>query len=135
VESTAQAGTISKTAIWTGRIISGLLVLLLTVDGVMKLVKPAAVVQGSAQLQIPLNLAAGIGIALLICTALYAIPRTSILGAILLTGYLGGATMAQLRIGLPFFSQVLAPVYFGVLVWGGIYLQNERVRALIPRLR
>jgi hypothetical protein len=72
---------------------------------------------------------------LLVCVVLFAIPRTSILGAILLTGYLGGAVASQLRVGLPLFSNVLAPVYMGVLIWGGLYARDSRLRALIPLRR
>jgi DoxX-like family len=80
----------------------------------------------------PLSLTSVIGIVLLVCVVVFAIPRTSILGAILLTGYLGGAVASQLRVGLPLFSYVLAPVYFGVLIWGGLFLRDDRLRALIP---
>jgi hypothetical protein len=120
--------SISKKAIWAGRIMSVLPVLLLLFSGVMKLVKPAAVVEGFAQLGYPEHLALGIGILELVCTAVYLIPRTSVLGAILLTGYLGGATATHVRIGDPFF----APVVVGMLVWGGLVLRDDRLRALLP---
>jgi hypothetical protein len=110
----------SKKVLWTGRIMSGLVVLFLLMDGIMKLVNPAPVVEGMTKLGFPLNLTTEIGIVLLVCIVLhlYAIPQTAILGAILLTGYLGGAVASQLRVALPLFSNVLFPVYFGVLTWG-----------------
>ena len=127
-----QTAPVSKKMLWTGRIISALVVLFLLMDGVMKLVNPAPVVEGMTKLGYPLSLTSVIGIVLLICVVVFAIPRTSILGAILLTGYLGGAVASQLRVGLPLFSYVLAPVYFGVLIWGGLFLRDGRLRALIP---
>ena len=123
---------ISKKSLWAGRVITGLVVLFLVFDGVTKVMKVAAVMEASARLGFPANLIVAIGITLLVCTAIYVIPRTSVLGAILLTGYLGGAVVTNLRAGSPLFSAVLFPVYFGVLVWAGLYLRNDRLRALIP---
>jgi hypothetical protein len=80
----------------------------------------------------PLSLTATIGMILLICVVIYAIPQTSILGAILLTGYLGGAVASQLRVGEPLFTNVLFPTYIGALIWGGLYLREDKLRALIP---
>jgi DoxX-like family len=114
--------------IWTGRVISALLVLFLLFDAVIKLMKIAPVIDAFKQLGWPTTLAAPIGIVLLACAVIYAIPSTSILGAILLTGYLGGATGTHLRAGQPFYF----PLIFGVLVWVGLYLRDARVRALIP---
>ena len=118
----------TKGMIWTGRVISGLLALFLLFDAAMKIVKAAPVLEASAKLGWPENVAVGIGIALLGSTVLYLIPQTSILGAILLTGYLGGATATHVRVGQPFYF----PIVFGVLVWLGIYLREARVRALVP---
>jgi DoxX-like family len=118
--------------LWTGRIMSALVVLFLLLDGVMKLVNPAPVVEGMTKLRYPLSLTSVIGIVLLVCVAVFAIPRTTVLGAIVLTGYLGGAVASQLRVGLPLFSNVLAPVYIGVLIWGGLFVRDDRLRALIP---
>jgi hypothetical protein len=134
MQATAQAVKTSSKALWTGRILSGLVVLFLLVDAGFKLIKPlpAPAVQAFGQLGYPVGLAAGIGILLLACVALYAVPRTSVLGAILLTGYLGGAVATHVRVGDPWFSHALFPVYIGLLVWGGLYLRDERVRALIP---
>jgi hypothetical protein len=118
--------------LWAGRILTGLPVLFLLLDGVMKLFSPAPVVEGMIKLGYPLSLTATIGIILLISVVLYAIPRTSVLGAILLTGYLGGAVASNLRVGNPLFGYILAPVYVALLIWGGLYFRDERLRALIP---
>ncbi len=106
----------------------------LLVDAGFKLIKPlpAPTVQAFGQLGYHIGLAAGIGILLLGCVALYLIPRTSVLGAILLTGYLGGAVASHVRIGDPWFSHALFPVYIGLFVWGGLYLRDQQLRALIP---
>ncbi len=117
--------------LWTGRIFSGLVVLFLVFDSMGKFFKPAAVVQGFARLGFPVSLSLAIGTILLACTILYAIPRTSILGAVLLTGYLGGAVASQLRAGEPLFGYVLFPVYFGILLWTGLYLREDRLREFI----
>jgi hypothetical protein len=126
------ATVVSKKGLWTGRSLSGLAILFLVFDGVTKVMKVAAVMQASAQMQYPLRLIPVIGIVLLVCTAVYAIPRTSILGAILLTGYLGGAVEAQLRAGNPLFAETLFPIYFSMLIWGGLFLRERRLRALLP---
>lgn len=109
-----------------------MIVLLLVLDGVMKFFKPAPVVESFAHLGVPIALDFAIGTLLLLCTLLYAVPATSILGAILLTGYLGGAVMTHLRVGDPLFTHVLFPTYLGVLLWLGLYLRDPRFRALIP---
>jgi hypothetical protein len=132
MQSGTQAAPVSKKRLWAGRIISALVVLFLVFDSVIKFIKPAPVVEACAKLGLPMNLVVGIGIVLLICTTLYAIPRTSILGAILLTGYLGGAVVTHLRVGDPLFSHVLFPTYFGMLLWLGLYLREDRLRALLP---
>jgi hypothetical protein len=112
---------------------SGLAVLFLIFDGVGKVLQVAPVLEAQAQLGIPESLTVGIGILVLVCTAVYVIPATSVLGAILLTGFLGGAVAIQLRAGAPLFNLIF-PIIFGALVWGGLYLRNERLRALIPLL-
>ncbi len=123
-----QAAPISKKALWAGRVLSTLPVLMLLMSGVMKLMKPTEVVEGFAKLGWPDSLALGLGVVELVCTALYVIPRTSILGAILLTGYLGGAIATHVRIGDPF----IGPVIFGIFIWLGLYLRDARLRVLIP---
>ena len=123
---------ISPKKLWAGRIISGLAALFLVMDGVMKLVKPAPVVVGTVKLGYSESVILPLGIVLLACTIVYVIPRTSVLGAILLTGYLGGAVATHVRVGDPLFSHVLFPVYLGVLIWLGLYLRDDRLSALIP---
>lgn len=123
--------TISKKRIWTGRILSFLPVLFLLVDGVMKLFKPAVVVEATVRLGYPERVIVGIGVVLLACTLLYLIPRTAVLGAILLTGYLGGAVATHVRAEQGWF-EILFPFVFGILLWGGLALRDERLRALIP---
>jgi DoxX-like family len=132
VSSTSAQAVTSKKGIWAGRILRGLVVLFLIPDGIIKFSKPAPVVDAFAHLGLPLSLANTLGILLLVCTAIYAIPRTSVLGAILLTGYLGGAVATHLRAGDPLFSHVLFPTYLGVMLWLGLYLRDERLRALVP---
>jgi hypothetical protein len=134
MQSGTQGVPVSKKRLWAGRIISGLIVAFLVLDGVIKFIKPAPVVEAFAHLGLPLSLAVCIGIILLACTVLYLIPRTSILGAILLTGYLGGATAAQVRVSHPAFETVF-PIMFGVLIWAGTALREDRLRALIPLRR
>jgi hypothetical protein len=122
---------ISKKHLWAGRIVSGLAVLFFLVDGVMKLFKPVAVVEATRQLGFPESDIAGIGVLLLTCTLFYVLPRTSILGAIALTGYMGGAVASQVRVGAGWFNVAFA-VMFGVLVWAGLWLRDIRVRNLLP---
>jgi hypothetical protein len=111
-----------------GKIISALCILFLLVDAIMKVIKHPISVDGSAQLGWPVDQVQNIGIALLISTILYIIPRTAILGAILLTGYLGGAIAIMVRAGQPLYFALT----FGVLVWAGLYLRDEKLRKLIP---
>jgi DoxX-like protein len=118
---------ISKTQLWAGRIMTGLAALFLLWDGVMKLVKPAIVVKATRDLGYPESEIVGIGLVLLACTLLYLFPRTSNLGAILLTGYLGGAIASQVRVEASWFNVVFAFV-FACLVWGGLWLRDVRVR-------
>src|SRR4029450_11816059 len=119
--SDAQSAPLSKGRLWTGRIMSALPSLFLFVDAVGKLVKPAPVVEGTVQLGYPESVILGLGIVLLTCTVLYLIPRTAVLGAILLTGYLGGAVATHVRVGNPLFSSIF-PVIIGAMLWGGLYL-------------
>ena len=134
-ESNAQTTPVSKGGLWAGRIMSALAALFLLMDGVMKLAKPAPVVEATVELGYRESVIFGLGIVLLFCVVLYVIPRTSILGAIMLTGYLGGAVAAQVRVGHPLFSHTLFPVYVAALVWGGLFLREARLRALIPLRR
>jgi hypothetical protein len=131
MESAHQTAPASKKMLWAGLILSWLPALFLLVDGVMKLIKPAPVVEATVKLGYAESILLGLGIVLITCTVLYLIPRTSVLGAILLTGYLGGAVATHVRAGEGWFP-VLFPVFFAILLWGGIYLRDERLRALIP---
>ena len=129
-----QSNTIplSPKKLWAGRIISGLAALFLVMDGVMKLVKTTPVVEATVKLGYSESVILPLGIVLLASTIIYVIPRSSVLGAILLTGYLGGAVATHLRVGDPLFSHVLFPVYLGVLILLGLYLRDDRLSALIP---
>ncbi|HEU5459634.1 MAG TPA: DoxX family protein [Pyrinomonadaceae bacterium] len=122
---------VSKTNPWIGRIVSGLPALFLLLDGVMKLFKPAVVVEATVNLGYPESTIIPIGVVLIICTILYLIPATSVLGGILLTGYLGGAVATHVRVGESLFS-IVFPVIFGILIWLGLYLRDVRLRALVP---
>jgi hypothetical protein len=122
----------SKMLLWTGRILSAFAALFLLWDGVMKLLKPAIVVKATRDLGYPESDIAGIGVVLLICTVLYLFSRTSVLGAILLTGYLGGAIASQIRVQASWFNVIFAFV-FACLLWGGLWLRDGRVRQLLSK--
>ena len=123
--------SVSKSTIWIGRIVSGLPALFLLVDGAMKLAKPAVVVEATTKLGYSESLIIPIGIVLIACTLLYLIPATSVLGAILLTGYLGGAVATHVRAAEGVFP-IVFPIIFGALLWLGLHLHDTRLRALIP---
>jgi hypothetical protein len=120
---------------WVAYIVSGLPVLFLLFDALGKFVKPAAVVEGTVALGYSEGVILPLGVILLICTVLYLVPRTSVLGAILLTGYLGGAVATHVRVGNPLLTHTLFPVYLGVLIWLGLYLRDAGLRALVPLRR
>jgi uncharacterized membrane protein YphA (DoxX/SURF4 family) len=122
-------------AVWVGRVFSGLVVTFLVVDGVIKLVpiQPVTDTMQALGFQATDALARGLGVLLLACTLLYAVPRTSLLGALLLTGYLGGAIAINLRAGTPLYSHLLFGAYLGLLVWAGLLLRDGRVRAVLFR--
>jgi hypothetical protein len=116
---------------WTGRVVSGLPVLFLTFDSAIKLVKIGPVTESMARLGYPDHLARGIGLLEICCLALYLVPRWSVVGATLLTGFLGGAVATHLRIGDPLASHVLFPIYVAAMLWAGLWLRDARVRALV----
>jgi hypothetical protein len=118
--------TASRKRIWAGRFFSGFSTLFFLLDGGMKLFKPPVVVEGTLQLGYPESAIVGMGIVLILCTILYLIPRTAILGAVLLTGYLGGAVATHVRVSGPLFN-ILFPVVFGCFVWGGLWLRDRRL--------
>ncbi|PSL46554.1 DoxX-like protein [Chitinophaga niastensis] len=122
--------TLSNTSIWTGRVISILCILFLLVDAIMKVVKSTPSMEGSIKLGWPGDAVMGLGIVLLICTILYALPRTAILGAVLLTGYLGGAVAVMVCAHAPYYF----PIVFGILVWVGLGLRDPNVRLLFSSM-
>ncbi|MES2765808.1 MAG: DoxX family protein [Bacteroidota bacterium] len=121
---------ISNKAIWAGRVMAGIAVLFMLMDAVMHIMRIAPVEQASRQLGFAPELAVPLGVIELLLVIAYLIPRTSIVGAILLTGYFGGAIAANLRIGSPLFSHVLFPVYLAILLWDALYLRDKRVREI-----
>ena len=120
----------SAKQLWTGRILSTLAVLFLIFDTVIKFMQIQPVKESFVRLGYPTSIAVAIGGLELACLALYLLPRTSVLGAVLLTGYLGGAVATHVRVGDPLLSHILFPVYIGALIWGGLALRNPRVRTL-----
>lgn len=116
---------------WAGRVLSGIAVLFLTFDAAIKLADIKAVAEASQRLGLPDHLAGALGTLLLACLTLYVVPRTAVLGAVLLTGYLGGAVAMHLRVGDPLFSHTLFPVYVGAMLWAGLFLRDARVRACV----
>jgi hypothetical protein len=122
---------ISSKRLWGSRIMSGLPALFLLVDGGMKLFKPPVVVEATTQLGYPVSVIVGLGLVLLASTLLYLAPRTAILGAILLTGYLGGAVATQVRVAAGLFN-IVFPVLLGALLWGGLWLRDRRLQGLLP---
>jgi len=128
----SKVGSNSKVLFWLGWGLSGLTVLFMLFDGIAKLAMEQHVVEATTKIGYPVDAIRPLGIVLLACTVLYALPRTAILGAILLTGYLGGAVASKVRIEDPFFSSILFGVYFGIIAWGGLYLRDDRLRTLIP---
>ena len=125
-----QPARTSTKMLWGGRILSALPALFLLFDGAMKLAKPEFVVKATVELGYPESVIVGLGIVLLACTVVYLIPQTADLGAILLTGYLGGAVASHVRVGEGLFP-IVFPVIFGALLWGGIYLRDERLRSIV----
>jgi hypothetical protein len=125
---------VSNTRRWAGRLLSGTAVLFFLVDGGMKLFKPPVVVESTVQLGYPESAIVGIGLTLLACTALYLLPRTAVLGALLLTGYLGGAVATHARVSGSWFN-LLFPVVLGAVVWAGLSLRDPRVATVLSRDR
>lgn len=120
---------LSKGRVWTGRVLTLLVVLFLVFDGVTKVMKESHVMAAAVQLGFPDWTMPLIGGILLVCTLIYVIPRTAVFGAVLLTGYLGGAVCCQLRVGNPPF-ETLFPVFFGILVWAGLFCRENRLAGL-----
>lgn len=132
METLSATTTPSKRSIWAGRIISGLATAFMIFDAVVHISRSPAVVEGFTKAGFSVSILVPLSIIELICIALYVMPRTAVLGCILLTGYLGGAIATNVRMGMPMFTYVLAPAYVAVLLWGGLWFRDNRVRALIP---
>ncbi|TIW19757.1 MAG: DoxX family protein [Mesorhizobium sp.] len=132
--SISQTAPVSSGTLWTGRVLSAIIVLFMIFDGAIKLPPLDIVTQTMVPLGWPAdpNVARLIGIIGLISTALYALPRTSVLGAILLTAYMGGAIATKVRVDSPLFSHTLFGVYLGIILWAGLFLRDPKLRALIP---
>lgn len=125
---------VSKPVLWTGRVLTTLIVLFMLFDGLMKVIKIQPVVEATARLGYPESTIRAIGVAALVAAILYALPQTAVLGAIVLTGFLGGAVATQVRAGEPTFNCVF-PVIFGVIAWLGLYLREARLRGIAPLRR
>lgn len=134
-ERAGSAVEVSAGALWTGRVMSWLIAAFMLLDAAIKFAKPAAVAAAFVRAGWPLELSVPLGVILTVSTIFFLVPQTDVLGAILLTGYLGGAVATNLRLESPLFSGTLFPVYFGVLLWGSLWLREVRVRALIPLRR
>ena len=125
----------SDRATWAGRVLSGLPVLMLTFDAAAKIARLKPMIEGTVKLGYPASTVFPIGLILLACVIVYVIPRTAPLGAVLLTGYLGGAIATHVRVGNPLFTHELAPIYVAAFIWGGLYLRDPRVRAVLRAAR
>ncbi len=130
METKISTTSTSATMLWAGRILSALVILFLVFDGTIKVMELEIATKTTAQLGYPVSVVFGIGVLTLVIAALYAIPRTSVLGAVLLTGLLGGAITTHLRVGSPIFTHMLFPLYLGLAAWGGLLLRDEGLRAL-----
>ena len=124
--------SISNGRLWTGRVITALCILFMLFDATIHFLRPAPVVHAFQQIGLSLRLAIPLAIVELACTIFYAVPSTSVLGAVLLTGYLGGAVATQMRTSNSLFGEILFPVYFGILIWVGLYLRYPRLKELLP---
>lgn len=127
---TSHAG--SRRQLWAGRVLSSLAVLFLLFDSTGKLLQVQPVINGTIQLGYPPDIVFTLGVILLTCVVVYVIPRTSVLGALLLTGYLGGAVATHVRVENPLFSHILFPTYVAALLWGGLILRDPQLRAFLP---
>jgi hypothetical protein len=131
IEAPVSAPAISKSRLWTGRIMGGLMIAFMLMDSIFKFFPNETVIKGTVDLGYQAHHIPILGVLALVSTLLFAIPRTEVLGAILLTAYFGGAIATHVRIDNPLFSHILFPVYMAVLVWGSLWLKNERLRKLI----
>ena len=132
VDTNATSNEISRKQIWTGRVLSGLAVLFLAFDAALKVFEVPVAIEGTKQLGYQPSVIFTLGVIQLLCLIAYLVPRTAAFGAILWTGYLGGAVATHVRVGNPLFSHTLFPVYVAVLLWLGLWLRDNRLRALLP---
>jgi len=131
MNTSSSVGRAGQGRAWIGTVLSAVAVLFLVFDSVGKLLRVAPVVAGTIQLGYPEGVIRALGVILLLCVVVYLIPRVSIVGAVLLTGYLGGAVATHVRVGSPLFTHVLFPVYLGVFIWGGLFLRDVRLRQVL----
>jgi hypothetical protein len=129
---TLNATTTSRKSLWVSRVIGGVAVLFLTMDALMKLLQMPVAVQGSAKIGFNAHTVFILGVIQTVALVLYLVPRTAVLGAILWTGYLGGAVATHVRLADPLFSHILFPTYVGAMLWAALWLRDQRVRALVP---
>jgi len=129
--TTSRTSLPSRRSVIAGRVLTGIVALLLTLDAGIKLVGAKAAVEGSAQLGFTPQQVFAIGIIAAVCLVLYLIPRTAPIGAVLWTGYFGGALVTHFRLGNPLFTHILPPIYVSILIWGSLYLRDARVRAVV----
>ncbi|HZH03872.1 MAG TPA: DoxX family protein [Myxococcaceae bacterium] len=132
VPASSLSETPSRKALWTGRTLSGLFTLFMAFDAGIKLLQHPEALKGTSELGYPVSVVFGIGVVQAVCLIVYLVPRTSILGAVLWTGYLGGAVATHVRVGNSLFGHVLFPLYVAALLWGGLWLRDLRLRALLP---
>jgi DoxX-like family len=130
--SKSQIGASKKAWVWTGRVLSGITILFMLFDAAGKLFLESHVIEATTKIGYPMAAIRPLGVIALICTILYAVPRTAILGAVLLTAFYGGAVASKIRIEDPLFSSILFSVYLGLITWGGLYLRDERLRSFFP---
>lgn len=126
--ATLSTGAISRASIWTGRVVTSLISVLLAMDAGMKVFMLGPAVSGTAQLGYPPHIVFPLGVIQVVSLVLYLIPRTSVLGAVLWTGYLGGAVATHVRLDNPLFTHTLSPIYVAVMLWGGLWLRDRRLR-------
>ena len=131
-QAAAREGPRSQKRLWAGRAMSGAATLFLLVDATVKVLELPPAVEGTTQLGYPTSVVFGLGMLQLACLVLYLVPRTSVLGAVLWTGYLGGAVATHVRVGNPLLSHTLFPIYVAALLWGGLWLRDQRVRSVLP---
>lgn len=128
----ADTQPIPRKQLWTGRVLTALAVLFLALDAAVKLLELPGAVEATTNLGFPRSLLVTLGVIEVACLIVYLVPRTSVLGAVLWSGYLGGAVASQLRAGNPLFSHTLFPIYIALLLWAGLWLRDRRLQALLP---